>query len=100
MAENSLSSNLKSQFHQIASQAGWPEEVIQEIEIQASEEDGSINMSYPPSMKDQVEDLEYGKFEIPPKAAMRKFARASEGELTDAVIDNTLEETIFSKGLL
>lgn len=100
MADNSLSSNLKGRFYQIAVQAGWPEEVIQEIEVQASEEDGSVNLSYPPSMKDQIEDLEYGKFEIPPKAAMRKFARASEGELTDAVIEKVLDDTIFSKGII
>jgi hypothetical protein len=99
MAENSLSSNLKTQFEQIASKAGWPDEVIQEIEVQASE-DGQVNLSYDPSMKEQIDDLEYGKFEIPPKAAIRKFTRTSDKDLSTAVINKVLDDTLFSKGVL
>ncbi|NDA79120.1 MAG: hypothetical protein EBY07_15375, partial [Actinobacteria bacterium] len=62
-------SRLMDSFSRSASMSGWPEDVIENIDLQLDEAD--ISLAYDPNLQDSISELEYGNVNKPAKAAIR-----------------------------
>ena len=74
-----------------AMHAGWPQAVYSELVVEY--EAGNLVVSYPDSIKAEVEDLEYGKEGHLPNAVIRPF-KSRAGlyikEIAETIIDNLM----------
>lgn len=55
----------------MAANAGWPEAIVNQLSVIVKA--GDLEISYPPSITKQINDLEYGTETEPPKMAIRRF---------------------------
>ena len=98
MYAKSAAKELTLELRDTAVAAGWPADVASSLSVVL--EGGSLNIDYPESMDQRIQDLEYGSFEKPPKSVMRKFMYRTEkvtseilgGEVLDSII---MEAEVF-----
>lgn len=86
------SSKYQSEFLVKAKNLGWPEDVIDQIKLEITE--AGMDFNYPSSLEDIVFDLEYGKFEKPPKPAMRNFKASTGKEAANKVLEKTVTDVL------
>lgn len=72
-----------------ADDMGWPDSVISQLTI--SYDDGKLTLTYPEDIAKQVDDLEYGAEENPPRALIRNFTRRAENAIQKSLANNTLD---------
>ena len=82
----------------MASQAGWPGEVVLELSVKAK--DADIYIDYPESIDSVIQDLEYGEEHGTPKAVLRPFmaryAANLEQEVSESIVNILTEIGAFS----
>ena len=66
-----LSARLTPILKEMAHKSGWPQDIIDALTIQVSEQYG-VYIDYPESMNDRVDELEYG-FKGPINSVIRVF---------------------------
>lgn len=79
---------LQQDFMKFARDQRWPENIINSIRVTVK--DDKIVLEYPESLKEKIQDLEYGKFTNPPAAAIRKFT----GRIADTTGASALASTV------
>lgn len=82
----------------MASQAGWPGEVILELSVKAK--DANIYIDYPEALDSTIQNLEYGEEKGTHKAALRPFmaryAAHLEQEVSESIVDILTEMGAFN----
>ena len=68
--------------------AGWPKEIARILEVHIT--DNGINVSYPESMIEAVEDLEYGTELRPPTSVFRMFDERNKDELLTTLSESSI----------
>lgn len=76
--------------------AGWPSGISAALSI--DEVDGSLEITYPDSIKAQVEDLEYGTHGGAPNAILRPFI-SKHGADFDFILDEATVEVTSELGV-
>lgn len=94
---SSVSSSLQASFVDIATNLGWPSDVINQVSVQAGP--GSISLNHHPDLTDTVQDLEYGNFG-PPKAAFRKLKGSAGSDVVAATINDIVKQTFKDTGIV
>ena len=95
MEDNSFSQfkiikpQLQNRFEQHAKEAGWPEMVISQIKVDVK--NNNIVLDYPPHLKTQITDLEYGNKQVPPKPAIRRFTANIGTTVSNAAANKILD---------
>lgn len=77
--------NFQNKFIVQARNLGWPEDVVQQLQVELDE--SKLDVNVPSELEDTVFDLEYGKFQEPPRAAIRNFKGRVGKEAANAVIE-------------
>jgi hypothetical protein len=98
MYAKSAAKELTLELRDTALDAGWPADIARALSVVVT--NGSLNIDYPESMDQRVQDLEYGSFQKPPASVMRKFMYRTEkvtsqilgGEVLDSLI---MEAEVF-----
>lgn len=80
---------LEYQFASLAELNGWPDSITTQMSI--SYENGVLSITYPDSIKEQVDNLEYGSEGQPPRALIRNFTHRSEDAIRKVLANNTLD---------
>jgi hypothetical protein len=88
----SAAKQLTLELRDLALDAGWPVDVASSLSVVLS--NGSLNIDYPESMDQRIQDLEYGSFENPPKSVMRKFMYRTES-ITSQILGGEVLDTII-----
>jgi hypothetical protein len=78
--------SLQKLFNDIAAKSGWPTDVIDKVTVSMNPD--GVNLEYDEALDEQIFDLEYGKFEQPPRAAMRMLKSRS----TPAIVEAGLKD--------
>lgn len=84
-----MSSSLTNKFAEMAKQAGWPEDLIQEISVHIN--DGSVTLTYDAELQKKIHDLEYGHLSSPPTAVIRKFSKDATKSMSLEDVSKLLE---------
>jgi len=82
----------------MAYKAEWPSDIIIQLEVKA--EDANLVVSYPESLEERINDLEYGSEGGAPKPVIRPFnyryAKNLEEEMSDSLGDVLNEMGVFN----
>jgi hypothetical protein len=73
----------------MADASGWPDEVVAQLTV--SYDEGILSLTYPDSIAQQIDDLEYGADGNPPRSLIRNFTRRAEELIQKALANNTLD---------
>jgi hypothetical protein len=92
MYAKSAAKELTLELRDLAVAAGWPVDVASALSVVLN--NGSLNIDYPESMDQRVQDLEYGSFEKPPKSVMRKFMYRTE-QVTSQILGGEVLDTLI-----
>lgn len=79
----SILPTLKKDLNKRANAAKWPEGVVPFLDVDMV--DGSIVITYPQELQEQIEDLEYGKTSMFPNPVLRPFVNSASIKLQWAV---------------
>ena len=82
-------------FVSLAAASGWPQDIINSVEVVVSP-DSSLTLEYPPTMKDRIENLEYGAVGEIPNAVIRPFMLRAPKLVEEAIKDKTLSALLDS----
>lgn len=97
MYAKSAAKELTLEIRDLAVEAGWPNDVASNLSVVLN--NGSLNIDYPESMDQRVQDLEYGSFEKPPKSVMRKFMYRTENVTSTILGGEVLDNLIMEAGV-
>jgi hypothetical protein len=86
---------LTPDFRQEALNAGWPADIVFQMTVE--EQDGDLYLSYPDSISEQVENLEYGNNEEAPNPVIRRFIRNHTDGLDD-IFESAFEDVALELG--
>lgn len=92
MYAKSAAKQLTLELRDLAVAAGWPADVASSLSVVLI--NGSLNIDYPESMDQRIQDLEYGSFEKPPKSVLRKFMYRTE-QVTSQILGGEILDTII-----
>lgn len=92
MYAKSAAKQLTLELRDLAVAAGWPADVASSLSVVLI--NGSLNIDYPDSMDQRIQDLEYGSFEKPPKSVLRKFMYRTE-QVTSQILGGEVLDTII-----
>jgi hypothetical protein len=91
-------SKLTPELRNMASQAGWPSDIIIELSVKAKDE--NLYISYPEGLEDKVNNLEYGTPNTAPNAVIRPFTarmhKHLEQEVSESIIAILTDVGAFS----
>lgn len=90
-----LKPKLEELFISLASASGWPQDILNQVEVVISP-DLTLTLEYPPSIKDKVEDLEYGAIGEIPNAVIRPFMLRAPKIVEEAIKDKALATLLDS----
>jgi hypothetical protein len=90
----SAAQQLTLELRDLAVEAGWPLNVAASLSVALI--NGNLNIDYPEELDNQIQDLEYGSSNTPPKSVLRKFMYRTESItsqiLGGEVLDNLIME--------
>lgn len=98
MSDSNLLKELEALLHKLVIQAGWPAEIMAALRVEIT--DDGADVTYSDTIKEQVHDLEYGFFEVPPRPAIRKFKELASEMVTSGQLEKTLDDTLLKGDLL
>jgi len=75
---------LTEELHSIANASGWPKDIVVALGVEV-DEFYNLEVTYPPELKSQIEDLEYGAEFGLPNAAIRPFLLRSSSTIERVV---------------
>jgi hypothetical protein len=81
--------NLQKAFEKHAMSSGWPEDIVKQIKVEIK--DNKLYLNYKASLKEHIDNLEYGNKQDKPKPAIRKFTANIGKEVSDAAADKILD---------
>jgi hypothetical protein len=84
-----LKPKLETLFTKLAVSSGWPSNIIEAVTVVINP-DLSLTLEYPDTLKDQIENLEYGAIGEIPNAVIRPFMLRSQAYVEAAIKDKTL----------
>lgn len=93
----SAAKELTVELRDMAVAAGWPTDVASSLSVVLT--NGSLNIDYPESMEQRVQDLEYGSFQKPPMSVMRKFMYRTEQVTSQILGGEVLDNLIMEAGV-
>ena len=97
MYAKSAAKELTLELRDLAVAAGWPTDIASNLSVVLT--NGSLNIDYPESMDQRVQDLEYGSFNKPPKSVMRKFQYRTEQVTSNILGGEVLDNLIMEAGV-
>jgi hypothetical protein len=92
------SDKVQAMFVEIATKAGWPQEIIQRVKVRIGQ--GSLDFEHDPEIEELVKDLEYGNKAEPPKAVFRKLKARVGSQVSGASVSDLIEKYFAKKGLI
>jgi hypothetical protein len=93
---SAVQNDLNQKLQKYASDAGWPENIVNELYIDFI--NGTGEVEYPEEYAKQIEDLEYGTPGQPPKPFLRVFKEHIKSY--NEFYENTLTEIFFDSGVV
>lgn len=84
-AVSGLETELTKRLRNDAVAAGWPKKLVSSLRVEVAR--NQIDVLYPDSLADIIEDLEYGNERVSPKPVFRRFVNNNE-----LFVANTLAE--------
>lgn len=94
-ASGQIITQLTPKLRNMASDAGWPIEIVQSLTLIYS--GGHIVVDYPKELSSQIEDLEYGTVGTPPNSVIRTFSLRYETEAYKFITD-LIGEDFYTHG--
>lgn len=93
-----LCTRLTKDFQTHALKYGWNKTLVSQMSVILDDED-TVVIQYPDSLRDQVEDLEYGELGEPPAPAIRTFKNIIKefvhNSMEDAVVNSLFDSDVF-----
>lgn len=74
---------------ELAQSASWPAEIVEALYIDFDGE--RLTVAYPPSMTDEIMDLEYGRGTERPNSVIRSFSYRAESILKNVIASRTVD---------
>jgi hypothetical protein len=93
----SAAKELTLELRDMAVAAGWPPGVAGSLSVVLT--NGTLNIDYPESMEERIQDLEYGSFEKPPMSVFRKFMYRTEQVTSQILGREVLDNLIVEAGV-
>jgi hypothetical protein len=90
-----LKPKLEELFISLASASGWPQDIIIQVAV-VVKPDLTLTLEYPPTIKDRVENLEYGAVGEMPNAVIRPFMLRAPKHVEAAIKDKALASLLES----
>ena len=79
----SIEDELTLELQKAAIDKGWPEHLIEVLSVKVK--DKAVDVHYPESISDEIENIEYGHMDQPPSSVIRTFKRQLEKKAMDIV---------------
>lgn len=98
-AAKELIEPLTNLLHSLAEKSGWPEDIILSLSVELNE-DFEIFVNYPDSMRQEIEDLEYGAFQGLPNAVIRPFIYRAPSIIKQILEEQIIPELFYSLGIM
>lgn len=93
---SAVQNDLSQKLQKYASDAGWPQNIVNVLYIDFI--NGTGEVEYPEEYTKQIEDLEYGTPDQPPKPFLRLFKEHTKSY--NEFYENTLTELFFDSGVI
>jgi len=98
-AAKELIEPLTKLLHSLAEKSGWPEEIIVNLSVEINE-NFELFVNYPDSMRQEIEDLEYGAFQGLPNAVIRPFIYRAPSIIKQTLESQIIPELFYSLGVM
>ena len=90
---------LTEQLHSIASASGWPEYIISSLNVDLDEH-FNLHINYPESLKNEIDNLEYGAEFGLPNAVIRPFISRAPDLIEKALEKLTVSDLFPELGVI
>lgn len=87
-AASAIAPPLTARFKQLASESGWPQQVVESLSI--SFDGNDLSADYPQGLKQIVEDLEYGKGASRPNSVIRSLKYRADDIVKDVYMERSV----------
>jgi len=98
-AAEELIQPLTDLLHSLAKDSGWPEDIIFNLSVKLNDS-FDLTVYYPDTVKAEVEDLEYGKFQGIPNAVIRPFIYRAPSFIQKVLESKIIPDLFYSLGVI